>query len=436
MKRSLFVIVALLVVIAMLLAAQCPPPASPTAAPTKPAPGKVNVMAVWGGDEADSFKAVYGPWEKDTGNTVQYEGTRDLTAVLKTRVQGGNPPDIAILPNPGLMVEYAKDGKLVALDGILDMTQMKADYAKAWLDTGSYGGKLYGVILKAANKGTVWYNPKAFQAKGYTPPKTWAEMIALSDKIVADGGTPWSVATESGAATGWSLTDWIAQIVLTQSGPDVYDKWVKHEIPWTDPAIKKAFETFGQIATKKGYVLGGADGILATNFVNGCYPLYEEPPKAYMYYLGDFTEGFITKQFPSVKAGETYDFFPWPSITAQYDGGITGGCDVVVVFKDTPQSQSFIKYLASAKAQIIWAKLGGYTSPNKSVSLEAYPNPIAKKSAQMLTAASTFRIGAGDLMGGAVQAEFWKQSTEFVKNPTKLDDQLAAIEAKAKEQYK
>ncbi|MGQ9625469.1 MAG: ABC transporter substrate-binding protein [Anaerolineae bacterium] len=393
----------------------------------------VNVLGVWGGTELENFRAVYEVWEEETGAKVEGEFTRDQIAVLRTRVDAGNPPDIAILPNPGLMVEYAKEGKLVDLGAFLDMERMNEDYAQAWLDTGSYEGKLYGIIFKAANKGTIWYSPKAFKEKGYEIPKTWEELIALSEKIVEEGGVPWSIATESGDASGWSLTDWIAQIVLTQSGPEIYDKWVNHEIPWTDPAIKKAFETFGQIATKEGYVLNGVDGILATNFVNGSYAIMEG--EAYMYYLGDFTQGFIASQYPDAVAGEDYAFFPWPVITEEYAGGITGGCDVVVMFNDTPAARSFIKYLSEARAQEIWAAIGGFTSPNKSVSLDVYPNDIARTSAEMLTKASAFRVGAGDLMGGAVQQEFWKQSMEFVKNPEKLDEILAAIEEKAVEQY-
>ncbi len=410
------------------------PTKSPTKAPTKPAGGaKVDVMAVWGGEELDSFKAVYSVWEKETGNKVQYEGTRDLTAVLKTRVEGNNPPDIAILPNPGLAMEYAKQGKLVPLDGFMDMNQLKKDYAKAWLDVGTYNGKLYAIVFKAANKGTIWYSPKRFKEKGYQIPKTWDELLSLSDKIAKDGGVPWSIAAESGSASGWPLTDWIAQIVLTQSGPEVYDKWVKHEIPWTDPAIKKAFQTFGEIATHKGWVLNGVDGILATNFVDGSYAIMDG--SAYMYYLGDFTQGFIAKQYPKAVPGKDYAFFPWPTINPKYAGGITGGCDVVVMFKDTPAARSFIEYLASAKAQEIWAKRGGYTSPNRSVPLSVYPNDIARDSAKMLTTASAFRVGAGDLMGGAVQQAFWKGSLEYVQHPDKLDDILKQIEAKAVEQY-
>ncbi|MBC7264714.1 MAG: extracellular solute-binding protein [Chloroflexi bacterium] len=447
-SKKLAVAISLVAVLSMVLGACAPAPTptprpfprTPTPAPTTPEPTvppkdlagqTVNVMGVWGGAELDTFKAAYAPWEERTGAKVEGEFTRDLIAVLKTRVEAGNPPDIAILPNPGEMVTYAKAGKLQELN-FLDMTALKKDYAQAWLDVGSYQGKLYAIAFKAANKGTVWYSPKNFAAKGYSIPTTWDELLALSDKIVADGATPWSIATESGAATGWSLTDWIAQIVLTQSGPEVYDKWVAHQIPWTDPAIKKAFQTFGQIATTSGYVLNGVDGIIATNFINGSYAIMDGT--AYMYFLGDFTEGFIRDQYPEAVPGQDYAFFPWPDKGWPGSGGITGGVDVVVCFNDKPATKSFMAYLASAEPQTIWAKAGGYTSPNKSVPLDAYPNAVARTSAEMLTTATSFRVGAGDLMGGALQQEFWKQAVEFVKNPANLDAYLAALEAKAIEQ--
>ena len=88
---------------------------------------------------------------------------------------------------------------------------------------------IYGIWYRASVKSLVWYNPKAFEAQGFTVPTTWDEMLALSDQIVAAGAMPWCIGLESGDATGWPGTDWIEDIMLRTAGPDVYDQWITHE---------------------------------------------------------------------------------------------------------------------------------------------------------------------------------------------------------------
>ncbi len=406
---------------------------------TTPSPfGKVEVLGVWGGEELSSFQAMVTPWEQQTGGTMAFTGTRDLIAVLTTRIQAGNPPDVAILPNPGQMVELAKSGKLTDLSSFLDMNKINQEYSKGWVDLGTVNGKLYAIFIKASDKGTVWYNPKVFTANGWKVPDTWDEMIALSNKIVAEKKTPsapWSVAVESGSASGWPATDWMAEIMLRKYGGDVYDQWVAHTIPWTDSRIKDVWQMFGTIVFTPGYIPGGATAVLATNFQDGTYLPFQTPPKAAMNYLGDFTAGFIANQFPNMVAGQDYSFFPFSIITPQYSGGVTGGADLIVAFKDNPTIRSFVQYLSTAKAQEIWVKRGGFSSVNKMVSLDAYPNVLTRNAAQQLTGATLFRFGAGDSMPSAVQHAWWAGVLSYLQNPSQLDSILANIESVAKTAY-
>jgi alpha-glucoside transport system substrate-binding protein len=395
----------------------------------------VNVLGPWSGGELKDFQDVVSPWEKETGYTMAFVSTRDLNAVLTTRLEAGDPPDVTILPNPGFMHELAETNKLIPLDTILDMNRIKEDYARTWLGLGRYQGKLYAIFYKASSKGTIWYSPKNFRGQGYSVPKTWKEMMTLADRIVSQGGTPFVIGAESGAATGWPLTDWIEIIVLNRFGPEIYDKWVDHDIPWTDPAIRGAFETLGRIVHTPKYAYGGPAGVLATNFINGTYALYTTPPGAYMNYLGGFAQGFIKKQYPNLKPGEDYGFFPFPIIEPKYAGGVTGGADVIVLTKDTPGARSFIQYLSTAKAQEIWAKKGGFIASNKSVKLGAYPDVIAKQMALQLANAKIFRFDGSDLMPAKVNDSFWKATVDYVNNPAGLDKILKSVEEVATETY-
>jgi alpha-glucoside transport system substrate-binding protein len=392
----------------------------------------VRVLGMWSGPELDNFMTVKSAWERDTGATVDWEATQGQASGFDASAPAGSQPDIAIVSNLDLMRQLAADHKLVALDDVLDMSRIEEDYPQAWRDLGSQNGKLYGIFYKVTDKATVWYNPKAFTAGGYTVPKTWNDMMSLADKMVVDGHTPFSIVAASGPANGWALTDWISEIVLNNCGPDVYDKWVAGQIPWTDLCVKRSFDLFDNVVQKKGYVLGGAQRIVSTGDDHGADPLYTDPPSAYMCYLASFTQGFIASNFPSLTAGTDYSFFPFPSVNPQFSGSVAVGADIVVMMKNTPAAKSFMRYLAGAQAQEAWIKLGGFTSVNRSIPPATYPNPVARAIAAHLTSAKSIRFSAGDVMPANLQRAWWAGMLQLVNDPTTLDDVLNSLTSAAR----
>jgi len=397
---------------------------------------KVTVLGVWTGGEAEAFKKMVAPFEAETGIKVEFTGTRDLPAVLTTQVEAGNPPDVSALPNPGQMVEFAKAGKLVDLSTFMDMEVLQSDYSPTWLDLGTYNGKFCGVFISADLKSLVWYNPKEFAAAGYTVPTTWEEMIALSDKIVADGKTPWAIGFESGAASGWPGTDWIEDIMLRTVEPEVYDLWVSHGISWLDERVQRAFELFGQIALNEKYVYGGANAILTINFGDSPDALFTTPPNAYMHRQATFIKSFILDHFPNLVPGEDFDFFPLPPIDPQYGTPALGAADLFAMFNDTPEARAFMKYIVSPKAQEIWVGELGKLSANKRVNPAAYPDDLTRKAAKTLSEASTFRFDGSDLMPSAVGAgSFWTGVLDYVSG-IPLKNVLMTIETSALDAYR
>ena len=253
-------------------------------------------------------------------------------------------------------------------------------------------------------------------------------MIELADTMVADGRTPFSVvAPNVPGGGGWALTDWISQIVLNTCGPDLYDQWAAGQIPWTDACIKQSFEMFGTIVQTPGYVREGSEGILNTSDAEGSYPMYSEPPTAYMYYLASFAQAFIASKYPELAPGDDYDFFRFPTINPDFAGSITIGADVVVMLNDTPAARSFMTYLAGAESQQAWIELGGFTSVNRSVAPDAYPDPVARKAADELASAELIRFSAGDTMPASVQQAWWRGMLELVDDPSKLDSILDSL---------
>ncbi|MBE0477281.1 MAG: carbohydrate ABC transporter substrate-binding protein [Coriobacteriia bacterium] len=399
--------------------------------------GAVSVVGVWGGGELESFQEVVAGWEEETGGEMRFEGTRDLSAILRSRIAGGNPPDLAILPNPALMQEFGEAGDLIPLEDVLDnMDQFREDYAEQWVELGSVDGTLYGVFVKAAPKSTVWYSPPDFEEQGYEIPESWDDLVALTNQIrEQDDVAPWSMGFESGGASGWPGADWIAEILLAESGPEVYDQWVDHEIPWTHEAVRSAFERFGEIANTEGNVEGGASAIVGTNFEDASYGPFQDPPRSRMYFLGAFTQGFIESQFPDLEPEQGYDFFDFPPIDEQYANAVTVGGDVVVMLNDTPSARSLLEYLADGENWRPWAEAGGFTTASAALSEDAYPDPVAVKAADQLAEADPLRFGAGDAMPAEVQSAFWQGVLDYVQNPGNLDSILQRIESVAEDAY-
>jgi len=396
--------------------------------PAVAALGDVDVLGIWGGDELESFEAMVAPWEAETGGEMDFVGTRDITSLLTLNIEGGTPPDVATPAEVGLFQQFARAGDIVPLSecsGLEDT--IKANYPQGFIDLGTVDGTLYGFFMKADTKGTIFYNPGFFADSGYEPltaASTFDDLIALSDQILAGGTPPWTNGQFANGGTGFPGSDTIQQILLNDAGADVYDGAIDGTVPFTDPAMKDAWEKFGQLALTDGYVVqGGADAISATGFIDSSYPPFESPPTAAMLHMGGFASGFVSEQFPDAAAGEDYSFFTWPG------GGVTGGANIVYAFNSDETTCSFLSHLASAEAQQVWVDRGGFTSVNTQVSLDSYPDTVARAQAEQLTTAEVFRFDLDDAIGGALQTAFFTGVTDYLADPASLDAILAGIEA-------
>lgn len=391
--------------------------------------GNVSVMAVWSGVEQKAFQEVIDGFTSQYPNvTVDYTSAGDqLPTVLSTAVQGGNPPSVAVLPQPGLMQDFVKKGALKPIDYAKDT--ISQNYASDWMDLATVNGTLYGLFFKGANKSTVWYNVKAFSDAGVQPPKTWPDLLQAAKTLKASGVKAYSV----GGADGWTLTDLFENIYLRTAGPDKYDQLSTHQLPWTDPSVTTALQDMAQIFGDTGNIAGGTSGALQTDFPTSVSQVFSNPPKAAMVFEGDFVQGVITSS-TSAKANTDFNQFAFPSIDNSAPS-VVGGGDIVVTFKDDPATRAFVQYLATPQAGEIWAKLGGYASPNKNVNPDLYPDEISKATATALADAQTFRFDMSDLapaaFGGTVGQGEWKIMQDFLKNPSDVKGTQQALESAA-----
>jgi alpha-glucoside transport system substrate-binding protein len=388
-------------------------------------------MFGFGGDQTQGFKDSLDPWAKTNGITIKYTQASSFDTLIRSAVAGNNAPDIALFPQPGLLKDLQKQGKLQPLDDVLDMTKLNSSIVPGFLDAALVGGKHYGVPVSMNIKSLVFYNKPAFTAAGYTIPTTIDELMALTDKIRTSGKAPWCIGLESGAATGWPGTDWIEELVLKQSGPDVYDQWVSHEVKFSDPPVKAAFDTYAKIALTQGNVLGGAKSIVSSSFQTAANPMFTNPPGCFLHKQGNFVtqKGFLSEAVRA-KIDTNLGVFPFPK--GQFDT-VEGGGDIAALF--TKGDANVTKVLKAITEDPtfggVWAGPSdrGFLSPHKDFDVSKYGNETVRSIAKIAYTASGIRFDASDSMPAKVgTGSFWKGMVAFTSGQQDVATTLKQID--------
>ncbi|MFJ2192653.1 ABC transporter substrate-binding protein [Kitasatospora sp. NPDC087861] len=391
----------------------------------------VTVFASILSPESDNLEKSWAEFAKCTGIKISYEGSNDFESQLPVRVAGGNAPDFAIIPQPGLLAQMVKSGKVVKPPAQTVANQEK--WSPIWKTYGSVNGTFYAAPMSANMKSLVWYSPKAFKTAGYEVPKTWADLTALSDRIAKAGGAkPWCGGIASGTATGWPATDWLEEVVLGTYGGDVYDQWVGHQVKFSDEKITTAMKTVAGWMQNPAWVNGGygdVKSIATTTFQDAGAPVLTG--KCAMLQQASFYEA----QWPKgTKVGPDGDVFAFhlPAVNPAIPNPVEGGGEFLAAFSGRPEVQAVQNYLSSAD----WASsrvrtATGWVSSNQGVDKSLYTDPIDRLSADALTdPTATFRFDGSDLMPAAVGAgQEWKSLTAWFAEGQSIQKTAADIDA-------
>ena len=378
----------------------------------------LKIFGPWRGEDQVLVESMLAYFTAASGVKVEYSSSENYEQQIVIDTEAGSPPDIAVLPQPGLIADLVKKGFVSPLGE--DTQKWLADnYAAgdSWVGLGSYPGPdgvsaLYAFPYKIDVKSLVWYSPDNFADAGYSVPQTMEELKALTDKIVADGGTPWCIGLGSGGATGWPATDWVEDMMLRTQSPDVYDKWVKHEIAFNDPAVVAAIDEFGAFARTDANVAGGAAAVASTDFRDSPKGLFSSPPQCYMHHQASFIPSFFPE---GTKVGADADFFYFPAYAGKDLGKpVLGAGTLAFITKDSEASRAFIEWLKTPIAHEVWMAQSGFLTPLKSANVATYGSDVTRKMGEILLNSTTFRFDGSDLMPGAVGAgTFWTGMVDY-----------------------
>jgi alpha-glucoside transport system substrate-binding protein len=349
---------------------------------------------------------------------------------FQIRAQGGTL-DVALLPQPGAVADAVDDGAVSLEEMGFDIAELEEMFGETLLELVEVDGQHFGLPSNINLKSMIWYPKDDFDAAGYEVPESWDDLIALSDQIVEDGGTPWCVGFESEGSTGWPATDWVEDIMLRTAGPDTYDQWVNHEIPFNDEAVQTAVETFGDVMFTEGYVLGGADQTPSINFGDAPSPMFEDEPGCFLHRQANFIQAQPGWD-PDAEVGVDVDWFPFPPIDQE---GILFAGEFMVAFRNDPEVVDFMERFVSEDVQCEQGGnvAGSRISPNINVGADCYANDVLADSSEVLTTAleeDTGRFDASDLMPAEVgSGTFWSEMMTYVsEGPDSVTQVLDNIE--------
>jgi alpha-glucoside transport system substrate-binding protein len=425
----------------------------------------VTVLGSWTGAEQKGFQAMVRAFEKNNDNRIHvtYIPSRDALADLTTDIQNDDPPDLAVLPSPGVMDQYALEGKLQPINGALNLQAMKSWYSPSWLQLmrapGPSGNAYYAVIVKATLKSVIWYDPSQFPARYRnlltSGNLTWNQLMSLTADLSATGATPWCVGMADSSNSGWPGTDWIEDIVLhhsllDHSGLYWYNLWVQGKLAWTSDPIKQAFETYGQLAASAAtprLVQGGTASELSTSYGSVGQGLFTSPPGCYLDHEGSFITGtnfYGQDGLGSANSGRPpqpgtdFDFVPFPPLTSADRNNSEVAGDLLGMFNDTPAARAFINYVTTPQAQEAWIGVhgSGAISVNEDVPPDSYPDPVSRHIAEILTQPANFVFDASDSMPATMATAFNNAMLQYLDDPGQLEAILNGLDQVRKAAYR
>ena len=392
--------------------------------------GSISLMGIWVGAEQEAIEGVLDGFRELYPNVeVNYLPAGDeLVTRLSTAIEGGNPPDLATVAQPGTIADFAERGVIQPLDFAADAAT--ENLGESVVETGSVDGTLYGILVKVINKATVWYNVQAFEDAGVEPPETWDEFLEVAQTLNDSGIPAFSLA----GADGWTLTDLFENVYIRTAGVEMYDQLAAHEIPWTDQSVKDALARMAEIYGDTANMAGGRAGALQTDNAGSISKVLTDQPEAAMVIEGDFVPTAVETD---LEPETGYNVFTFPSIDGS-DPAVVAAGDFVAMFRDSPAAQALVEYLTSAEAAEAWASRGIGT-PNKKLDDSVFPDEISRTTAGAVGDAEILRFDLSDLQpsafGGTVGQGLFKLFQDFLNNPDDIDGIAQQMENQAAEAF-
>ncbi|HVH23862.1 MAG TPA: extracellular solute-binding protein [Pseudonocardia sp.] len=379
---------------------------------------------------ADSERRIggYDTFTRCAGARIEHRDALGPTGLLQP---GEPPPDLGYLPDAAALTDLVRRTGAVRPAPPPVAANVAEFYPETYRAAGSVDGTLYAAPLDATVKSLVWYSPRVFTERGYRVPTSWDDLLALSGRIVSDGGTPWCAGTTAAAATGASLVDDLEHALLRSAGPETFDAWVGHAIPVDSPQVVAALAEVGALRPDPAAVGGGAPAGGVTTPVPGGGVL---PPSGgcLLRRADDRYPATLPTGAQAAADGELFAFPMPPRDPATGPVAVVGG-GFVVAFTDRREVQALHAYLSTPDWAAAMARTAGpgWVSPNGGLDPAAPGEPVQRLVLGLLQdPRATLRYDGSDRMPPAVGSGALPQAlTSWFTGATGTGDALASVEA-------
>jgi alpha-glucoside transport system substrate-binding protein len=377
----------------------------------------------------DGLKKALAPKAKEKGITVKWSKVENINQLIMTKIQANDTPDIAFIPQPGVVADIVDRGAAQPLDDVVDPSALESSMVPGTLDAGTVDDKLYGMLVSMNVKSLVFYNKKAWDQAGYKAPQSIDELNQLTEQIKADGETPWCMGIESDTATGWPATDWFEDLVMRYGGPDEYNKWVTHETPFDSDVVRESAAEFEKLMFTDGNVLGGREAITSTNFGTAGNPMFDKDgPSCWMYKQGSFITGFFPEDVKK-DLDANVGVFGFPPAETGGENPVLGGGDLAMLLSEKTAASDVMNMLSETDIGNDAAGSSSFISPHKDFDVSLYPDDLTRSVADVAYSSTAFLFDGSDQMPGEVGAgSFWKEMTAWISGQQELDATLTNID--------
>ncbi len=273
---------------------------------------KLEIFSWWtAGGEADGLAAMFDVYKKRfpgveiINATVAGGAGTNAKAVLKTRMQGGAPPDsFQVHGGAELIDTWVKTNFMEPLTSLYKSEGWLNVFPKDLVTIVSSNGNQYSVPVNVHRGNVLWYNKKIFDTNKLTAPKTWDEFFKVADTLKAKGITPLAL----GDKDKWEAAHLFEDVLLAILGPDGYRGLWTGATKWDGDGVKRAMDAYAKILTYVNTDHAAFDWDQAAQIlIDG---------KAAMNIMGDWAAGYFTSK--GWKPNVDYGFVPAPGTTGSF----------------------------------------------------------------------------------------------------------------------
>jgi multiple sugar transport system substrate-binding protein len=320
------------------------------------------------------------------------------------------------------MRRFGRQGAVIPLDDV--WTDVKGNYASTVAEVlTAADGHIYGLPFQFHST-VFFYRKSVFDAKGYQPPATWSDLLALCARMKSDGLAPLAL----GNRDLWPQLFVFDMLDLRLNGYAFHKGLLTGRERWTDPRLLKVFEAWRKLIPY--YPPDYPD----TTWQDAAAARVQK--RAGMYFIGSFAVGQFETLDESIV--DDLDCFEFPYFGNEWDGehALLAGMDVWVIpakasggQASRPTATAYLEHWAKGSTQLLLHRqIHSYLPLARDVDPAQLAAP-SRRIFELMGKAGHLFEGLDRAVTAGFPPEFWYYLREFAAEPgTDLTEFLRSIQ--------